>query len=113
MGKVTILQKNGFTDCSTAILCESTPVPEIKRILLANPHSLFIVGGAMMNGFPDLMADILTFIEKECPTILVHKTSKPDFDPEAFEGGKTPTEEQVNKSALNICLRYLAEGKDL
>lgn len=57
-----ILQANGFTDVS-AILCESTPVEEVKEILRASPNSLFIVGGAMMKGFPDLMSELLAFIE--------------------------------------------------
>ena len=61
-GKVDILQANGFTDVS-AILCESTPVEEVKDILRASPNSLFIVGGAMMKGFPDLMSELLAFIE--------------------------------------------------
>ena len=61
-GKVDILQANGFTDVS-AILCESTPVEEVKEILRSSPNSLFIVGGAMMKGFPDLMSELLAFIE--------------------------------------------------
>ena len=70
---------------------------------------MFLVGGAMMQGFPDLMAELLAYIESDCKSILVHKTVKPDFD----EGIPfPPTEEQVNKSALNICERYLAEGKE-
>lgn len=84
---------------------------EVKRILkaAATPEgALFLVGGAVMKGFPELMADLLGFVAAECPTILVHKTSPPDFDPEVAPG---PTESQVNKSALNICLRYLGEGK--
>ena len=57
-----------------------------------------------------LMAELLDFVASECPTILVHKTSAPDFDAEvAFPPG--PTEAQVNKSALNIASRYLSEGK--
>ena len=72
--------------------------------------ALFHVVGAMMRGFPDLMKDLLEFVAAECPSILVHITGPPDFDPEvAFPPG--PTEAQVNKSALNICLRYLGEGK--
>ena len=105
-GKVSLLLAHGFKDVS-ALLCESTPVDEIKTTLRASPNSLFLVGGAMMKGFPDLMADLLAFIEKECPTILVHKTILSDFD----EGVTfPPTEEQVNKSALNICMRLLEAG---
>ena len=56
------------------------------------------------------MKELLEFVDAECPTILVHKTSAPDFDPEVtFPPG--PSEAQVNKSALNICQRYLSEGK--
>ena len=61
----------------------------------------------MMMGFPDLMADLLSFISVECPTILVHKTTKTDFDADVTW---PPTEQQVNKSALNICMRMLEQG---
>lgn len=102
-GKVALLKANGFVDVS-AILCESTPVEEIKAKLKNSPNALFLVGGAMMSGFPDLMAELLDFISKECPTIFVHQTVKADFDPDA---SWPPSEEQVNKSALNICRRML------
>ena len=111
-GKETLLRENGFTNV-ISILCESTPVEEVKRMLAAAATSegaLFLVGGAMMKGFPALMEDLLGFVASECPTILVHKTSTPDFDADVvFPPG--PSEAQVNKSALNICLRYLSEGK--
>ena len=108
MGKCTILNANGFPDVES-MLCENVPVEEIKTKLKSNPNSMFHVGGAMMQGFPDLMAELLAYIESDCKSILVHKTVKADFD----EGIPfPPTEEQVNKSALNICLRYLAEGKE-
>ena len=72
--------------------------------------ALFLVGGAMMKGFPELMKELLDYVAAECPTVLIHKTSAPDFDAEVtFPPG--PSEAQVNKSALNICSRYLAEGK--
>jgi hypothetical protein len=58
----------------------------------------------MMSGFPDLMAELLAYIAKECPTVHVQKTVKEDFDPDV---SWPPTEAQVNKSALNICLRML------
>ncbi len=104
-GKVAILKEHGFTDVS-ALLCESTPVADIKTILAASPHSLFIVGGAMMQGFPGLMAELLSFVTQNCPSIHVHKTTKADFD----EGiDFPPSEAMVNKSALNICTRLLAE----
>ena len=102
-GKVALLKANGFTDVS-AILCESTPAEEIRATLKRSPNSLFLVGGAMMSGFPDLMAELLPYIAKECPTVKVHKTVKEDFDPDV---SWPPTEAQVNKSALNICLRML------
>jgi hypothetical protein len=102
-GKVALLNANGFTDVS-AILCQSTPVEEIKVALKRSPNSLFLVGGAMMSGFPDLMAELLAYIAKECPTVQVQKTVKEDFDPDV---SWPPTEAQVNKSALNICLRML------
>ena len=102
-GKVALLKANGFTDVSS-ILCESTSVGDIKATLKNSPNSLFLVGGAMMMGFPDLMANLLSFISEECPTILVHQTVKADFDADATW---PPTEEQVNKSALNICMRML------
>ena len=104
-GKVDILKANGFTEVS-ALLCESTPVEEVKSILKLSPNSLFLVGGAMMQGFPDLMAELLEYIEKDCPTITVHKTVKADFDEDVKF---PPTAEQVNKSALNICLRLLQQ----
>ena len=106
-GKVDILKANGFTDVS-ALLCESTPLEEIKNILKISPNSLFLVGGAMMQGFPDLMADLLDYIDKECPTIKVHQTVKADFDEDVKF---PPTAEEVNKSALNICLR-LSQQED-
>ena len=102
-GKVNLLKANGFTDVS-AILCETTPVEEIKATLKNSPDTLFLVGGAMMMGFPDLMSELLLFISAECPSILVHKTVKADFDADITW---PPTEEQVNKSALNICMRML------
>ena len=105
-GKVALLKAHGFTDVS-AILCESTPAEEIKAILKKCPDTLFLVGGAMMTGFPDLMADLLLFISTECPTIVVHKTVKADFDADVTF---PPTEAQVNKSALNICMRMLEQG---
>ena len=194
-GKEALLREHGFTNV-TSVLCESTPVDDVKRMLkaAATPEgALFLVGGAMMkgahwarrgwgvgehgggvgehgcsterrgvgrgrtwlhgvsverwgwllcvarntttcdaeralpahprrcsvlttptrrssSGFPALMAELLDFVASECPTILVHKTSAPDFDAEvAFPPG--PTEAQVNKSALNIASRYLSEGK--
>ena len=69
-GKVALLNANGFTDVS-AILCQSTPVEEIKVALKRSPNSLFLVGGAMMSGFPDLMAELLAYVAKECPTVRV------------------------------------------
>ena len=111
-GKEALLRENGWTSI-TSILCESTPADEVKRLLkdAATPDgALFLVGGAMMKGFPDLMAELLEYVAAECATILVHKTVASDFDPEVtFPPG--PSEEQVNKSALNICMRYLGEGK--
>ena len=104
-GKVALLKANGFTDVS-AILCESTSVEEIKATLKKSPDSFFLVGGAMMTGFPDLMADLLCFISEECPTVSVHQTVKADFDADAVW---PPTEEQVNKSALNVCMRMLEQ----
>ena len=107
-GKEVLLKANGFTDVSS-ILCESKTPDEVKDILRNSPNSFFLVGGAMMTGFPELMTDLLEFIEKECPTIYVHKTVKADFD----EGiAFPPSEEQVNKSALNICQRMLEEGTE-
>ena len=82
----------------------------MKEALKNSPCSLFIVGGAMMQGFPDLMADLLSFIEAQCPTIRVHKTVAADFDADVTF---PPTSEQVNKSALNICLRLLEEGAEI
>ena len=105
-GKVALLRAHGFTDVS-AILCESTPAEEIKSMLKNCPDTLLLVGGAMMTSFPDLMADLLLFISNECPTIVVHKTMKGDFDADVTF---PPTEEQVNKSALNICMRMLEQG---
>ena len=105
-GKVALLKAYGFADVS-AILCESTPPEEIKATLKISPNTLFLVGGAMMMCFPDLMADLLLFISTECPTIVVHKTVKADFDADVTF---PPTEEQVNKSALNICMRMLEQG---
>ena len=105
-GKVALLKADGFADVS-AILCESIPAEEIKATLKISPNTLFLVGGAMMMGFPDLMADLLLFISTECPTIVVHKTVKADFDADVTF---PPTEEQVNKSALNICKRLLEQG---
>ena len=61
----------------------------------------------MMMSFPDLMADLLGFISGECPTILVHQTVKANFNADATW---PPTEEQVNNSALNICIRMLDQG---
>ena len=59
-----------------------------------------------MQGFPELMAELLDFVAQNCPRIHVHKTVKADFD----EGMNfPPSEAMVNKSALNICTRLLAE----
>ncbi len=112
-GKVELLKANGFTAVS-AMLCESTPIEEVKATLRVSPNSLFIVGGAMMQGFPELMADLLAFLEKECPTIKVHKTVKDDFDTGVpFPPAGFPSEDQVNKSALNICMRLLEQGTEM
>ncbi len=111
-GKEALLREHGWTNVKS-ILCEKTPAEEIKRELkaAATPEgALFLVGGAMMKGFPDLMQDLLQYVAANCPTILVHKTVAADFDKEVtFPPG--PSEAQVNKSAINICMRYLAEGK--
>jgi len=111
-GKEALLRAHGYTNVQS-ILCESTPVAEVKSLLkaAATPEgALFLIGGAMMKGFPELMKELLDFVAADCPSILVHKTSQPDFDAEVtFPPG--PSEAQVNKSALNICARYEAEGK--
>ena len=112
-GKEALLREAGWANV-TSILCETTPVEEVKRQLnkaAGTPDgALFLVGGAMMKGFLELMKELLDFVAAECPTILVHKTSPPDFDADVtFPPG--PSEAQVNKSALNICQHYLAEGK--
>ena len=111
-GKETLLRANGFNNI-VSILCETTPVDEVKRLLKeadTPDGALFLVGGAMMKGFPELMKDFLQFTEGECPRVFVHKTGPADFDAEVtFPPG--PTEAQVNKSALNVCMRYLEEGK--
>jgi hypothetical protein len=107
-GKVKLLQEQGFTDVSSIL--SSIPVEVVKSTLSASPDSFFLVGGAMMQGFPDLMADLLSFIEKECPTIKVHLTVKTDFDEGVkFPPEGMPTEDEVNKSAVNICLRLLEQ----
>jgi hypothetical protein len=93
---------NGLSGVSD-IVCESMPVEKIKAILKSSPDAFFLVGGAMM-GFPDLMADLLCFISAECHTVSVHKTIKTDFDVTW-----SPTEQQVNKGALNICMRMLEQ----
>jgi hypothetical protein len=111
-GKEALLREHGFTSI-TSILCESTSPEQVKGLLkaAATPEgALFLVGGAMMKGFPELMKDLLDYVASECPTILVHKTGPPDFEAGvSFPPG--PTEAQVNRSALTICQRYLAEGK--
>jgi hypothetical protein len=106
-GKVALLMANGFSDVS-AILRGAMSVEEIKALLKNSPNAFFLVGGAMMTGFPDLMADLLFFISADCPTIFVHKTIKADFDADV---SWPPTEQQVNKSALNICMRMLEQGE--
>ena len=60
----------------------------------------------MMQGFPELMADLLDFVTQNCPAIRVQKTTKADFDDGIVF---PPSEAMVNKSALNICTRLLAE----
>jgi len=112
-GKETLLRANGWANV-TSILCESTPVEDVKRLLkdaaAADGGALFLVGGAMMKGFPELMKELLDFVAAECPGILVHKTGPSDFAADVtFPPG--PSEAQVNQSALTICTRYLAEGK--
>ena len=106
-GKVALLMANGFSDVS-AILGGAMSVEEIKALLKNSPNAFFLVGGAMMTGFPDLMADLLFFISADCPTIFVHKTIKADFGADV---SWPPTEQQVNKSALNICMRMLEQGE--
>ena len=104
------MDANGFSD-TLCILCKETPVDDIKHLLKdsSSTGALFLVGGAMMKGFPELMAELLGFIRQECPGILVVETTKADFD----EGiAWPPTEQDVNKSALNICNRLLNEGKE-
>lgn len=53
-GKETLLRAHGWTDVQS-ILCESTPVADVKSLLkaAATPEgALFLVGGAMMKGSP-------------------------------------------------------------
>ena len=106
-GKTELLQQNGFNNIIT-ILCEEWSNDKIKECLKESPNSLFLIGGAMMSGFPELMNDLLTYIKTECPTIDVAETTKGDFD----EGVTfPPTTEQICKSGLNICMRKLNENK--
>jgi hypothetical protein len=63
----------------------------------------------MMQGFPELMAELLEFVAQSCPSIHVHKTTKADFD-DGIDW--PPSEAMVNKSALNICTRLLAEAAE-
>lgn len=52
-GKEALLREHGFTSV-TSILCESTPVDEVKRILkeasTSTTGAVFLVGGAMSKG---------------------------------------------------------------
>jgi hypothetical protein len=112
-GKEDILKANGYTNVSS-ILCEETEIDQIKVELkeaarAPSPYgTMFLIGIAMMAGFPAMMADILEYIEKECPNILVVKTTKADFD----QGiSWPPSKDAVNKSALNVCTRLLYDGK--
>ena len=106
-GKTELLNSHGFNNVVT-ILCEEWSVDKIKSCLKESPNSLFLIGGAMMTGFPELMNELLTYIKTDCPTIEVAETTKADFD----EGITfPPTAEQVHKSAVNICMRKLSENK--
>jgi hypothetical protein len=105
--KTELLKNNGFIDIVT-ILCEEWSSDNIKQVLKESPNSLFLIGGAMMSSFPDLMNDLLLYIKAECPTIDIAKTTKADFD----EGVTfPPTTEQVAKSAINIVMRKLKENQ--
>jgi len=107
-GKTELLNANGFTDVVT-VLCEEKTAAEIKTVLSeAPPDSLFLVGGAMMGSFPDLMKDLLEHIAAECPNVSTHCTVKGDFDPDVTF---PPSTEQVCKSGLNICLKRLAAAE--
>ena len=48
-------------------------------MLKNSSDALFIVRGAMLSGFPDLMADLLDFIARECPSILVVPSTSHDL----------------------------------
>ena len=103
IGKVNTLNAAGFVNASSIVTLESTP-EAIKEELRNSPYSLFIVGGAMIQTYPDLMNELFDFIKSECPTMKVHNTTVADFPPDLV--GK-PTEEIVTASAVTICNRYL------
>ena len=76
--KTEKLKEAGYINASGIITLESTP-ELIKQELFNSPNSLFIVGGAMMKTYPDLMNEVIEYIKIDCPTIIVHNTTTDDF----------------------------------
>jgi hypothetical protein len=66
--------------------------------------TLFLVGGAMMKGFPDEMKEILEFVKADAPELLVYITSPADFPAGTVF---PPSQELVNQSVVTICNKLL------
>ena len=102
-GKEKLLREAGFTNVESYLFLE-TGVAKVKEALKGSSDTLFLVGGAMMKGFPQEMKEILEYVKTDAPTVFVYITSGADFPPgTAFP----PSEEIVNQSAVTICNKLL------
>ena len=104
-GKKVCLQEAGYENVEDICVSEvGEDINKIKDILKNSPESLFIIGGAMPQGFPDLVKELNIYCAEEVPSIIVHQTSKADFPPDVE---MPPSVEVVNQSAVTIANRYL------
>lgn len=102
-GKAKLLKEAGFLD-TKGIIASQMSKEDIMNLLKDSPRSLFIVGGAMNKAYPELMAELNTFINKEVPSIIVHNTTISDFPPDCK---LPPSEEIIAQSGLTIANRFL------
>ena len=103
--KVELLKEAGFINSCGIITLETTK-EAIKEDLKNSPNSLFIIGGAMIKTYPELVAELNEYITNEVPSIIIHTTTAADFPPGI---PLPPSEEVVAQSGVTVALRYLAK----
>ena len=106
--KVNKLHAAGFVN-ATGMFCQEQSAEEMKALLSSAPGSLFYVGGAMMKSHPELMADLLAFVEASCPTVAVEILGVAHFDHFAPGHGMPPTTEEVGQVSM-LHVRSIADA---